>query len=108
MRFFNYETLFLAARGDPTKIVKYFCEGKTSGRNWMINPNAIVEAGFLSEQVKAEYIGLCSLRNYEEYVHNNIVDLPLDRLPPWIPIEVVKTNPLIQLTDSKIIFLKEK
>lgn len=109
MKFYDYEQVYLAARGDPEKIVKLFFSGKYPGTDWVLNPKAIAEASMIYPyQHVAEYIGLCSLRSYAEFKQFNNTNFDLDRLPPWIPMEVVNNNPLVKTTDKQIIFIKEK
>jgi hypothetical protein len=107
MKLFNYEEIWLASHGDSTKMLEAF-KNSDSGNDFIANQKALVDAFWVSDRHKAEYLGLCALRSYTNYVDNNEVDLSLDLLPPWVPIEVVKENPLVQLTDNKIIFIKEK
>lgn len=107
MKFYSYENIYIAAHGNPDKMLELFYREAT-GDNFIRNPKALVEAFWVSNQHKSEYLGLCSFRSYSEYLRTGEVDLSLDLLPPWVPIQVVKENPLVQLTDNKIIFIKEK
>lgn len=103
MKLFNYEEIYLAARGDPLKIVKLFLSSPSRGDNWVMNEKAIVEASKqYPARVVAEYIGICSLRP------RGVTTLRISELPPWIPHEVVKNNPLITVDEGLIIFNKEK
>lgn len=108
MKFFNYEQIYLASHGDSTNLVKYFKRAISVGPNFILNESVIGRNCFLPDKVLAEYLGLCSLRNYAEYKLSGNPNLELSRLPIWVPLEVVKENPLIKLTDKQIIFLKEK
>lgn len=107
MKIFDYESIYIAAHGSPDKMLELFYRG-VPGPNFILNPKALVEAFWVSIQHKTEYLGLCSFRSYSEYLATGEVDLSLGQLPPWVPIQVVKDNPLVQLTDNKIIFIKEK
>lgn len=107
MKFFDYESIYLAANGDPAKMLEYYREYDT-GKDFIVNPKALVDAFWLSDKLKAEYLGLCALRNYNDYYYDNNVHLGIERIPIWIPVEVIKENPLVKLTDSKLIFLKEE
>lgn len=103
MKFFNYEELYLAARGDPEKIVKLFIWRDTYGENWVSNVQSIVEASKkYPALVVAEYIGICSLRP------RGVTTLRISELPPWIPHEVVQNNPLVKVDNGLIKFIKEK
>lgn len=107
MQFFNYEEIYIAAHGDSTRMLEIFHQG-TIGDNFIVNPKALVDARWFSDRVKAEYLGICALRNYEDYVYNKDVDLSIDLVPTWVPLDVIKKNPLIKVTETKIILLKEK
>ena len=107
MRFFNYETIYIVSHGDPTLMLQAFKQSVT-GDNFIVNPKALVEAFWVTDRHKAEYLGLCALRNYEDYKYRNDVDLSMDLVPAWVPIQVIKDNPLVTTTDNKIIFQKEK
>lgn len=107
MKFFNYEKLYTASQGDCDKLVRLFNRSPSYGPNFIVNPHLIREKMGFSNRVLAEYLGFCALRRYENYVYNKEVDLPSYLIPPWIPIIVVQQNPLITLTESKLIFKKE-
>lgn len=107
MKFFNYEQIYLAAHGDSTKIVEYFKRAKSVGPNFILNESVLGRNCFLSDRTLAEYIGLCSLRNYSEYISTLNPNLEISKLPIWVPLDIVKENQLIQLTDKQIIFTKE-
>lgn len=107
MKFYSFEKLYLLSHGNPTKILDYF-KDEIEGENFIVNPKALVDAFWVSEQHKAEYLGLCALRNYNDYAINKEVDLDRDLIPDWVPISVIEENPLVTLTETKIIFNKEK
>ena len=107
MKLFNYEQIYLAAKGDPDFIIKYFLKWNLGGTNWVKNEGVIVDSLELySPQTVAEYLGLCALRSYNKDLSDT--DLKLSLLPPWVSLEVVEQNPLVKLTDTKIVFIKEK
>ena len=107
MKFYNYERLYLLSHGDPKLLLQYFKEVPQEGNDFIVNPSTVADV-FISDQFKAEYLGLCALRNYEDYLDREEVDLNRDLIPPWVPIEAIKDNPLIKLTNKKIILQKEK
>lgn len=108
MKFYDYERLYLAARGDPALILKLFFSDKTvDGHNFIVN-ESVLRNSFISEQLRAEYLGLCSLRQYSDYKNQGIVDLQLDRVPPWIPMQVIQQNPFLTTTSTQILFNKER
>lgn len=107
MKFFSYERIYLLSHGNPEKLVQYFKE-EVDGDNFMVNPRVLMDNFWISDRHKAEYIGLCSFRNYEEYLYAGETDLDLELLPIWIPKQVIAENPLVTLTETNIIFNKEK
>ena len=107
MKFFDYTNLYLQAKGDASTIVKLFNRSPSIGPNFIINPHLIRAGMGFSDRILAEYLGLCALRRYENYVYTKEVDLESYLIPPWIPTTVVQHNPLVQLTDTKLIFKKE-
>lgn len=106
MKFYTYEDLFMLAHGKPSLILEYF-KDSTQGLNFIVNPKVLVENPWVSDRHKAEYLGICALRSYDDYLNSKQVDLSLDLIPNWVPIEVIKENPLIQYTETKIILKKE-
>ena len=107
MKKFNYESIFILAHGDPTKMLHYFKESSV-GINFIVNPKALVDAFWVTDRQKAEYLGICALRSYSDYQTKGEVDLSLDLVPNWVSLDIIKQNPLIQLTETKIRLLKEK
>lgn len=105
MRFFNYEKIYLLSLGKPDLLLKYFKELR-GGYDFIVNEK-IVDNSFISDRHKAEYLGLCALRNYEDYLDRNEINLNRDLIPPWVPLKVIEENPLVKLTKEKIILLKE-
>lgn len=106
MIFFNYETVYLAARGNPRLIIEYIKSGKSKGQSWIKDTKALMGA-LVSDQHKAECIGLMSLRSYATYLQAKDTTLLLELIPPWIPQSIIKENPLIQLTGTRILFVTE-
>jgi len=107
MKFFNYEALWILSHGNPTLMLKYF-KLSNSGENFIVNQRALVDAFWLTDRQKAEYLGICSLRSYDDYLINKEVNLNRDLIPVWVPDSVITTNPLIQPTNTQIILLKEQ
>lgn len=106
MKRFDYEQLYIASHGDPSLILHYF-KLSNEGVNFILNPKALVDAFWLTDRDRAEYLGICALRSLDDYLNTGDVDLSLDLIPPWVSLEVIKQNPLIQLTETKIKLLKE-
>lgn len=107
MKFFDYEKLYRDSKGDCKKLVRLFQTAPSIGPNFILNPELIRAGSGYSDRVFAEYLGLCALRQYNNYVCGNEVDLDRHLIPPWIPHIVVEENPLVQLTNTKLIFKKE-
>jgi hypothetical protein len=107
MKFYNYETLWILSHGNPSKLFDYF-KKSTVGDNFIVNPKVLVDSFWLTDRQRAEYLGICALRSYSDYVQNKEVNLTRDFIPPWVPLEVIEKHPLIKLTNTQIILLKEK
>lgn len=108
MKFFDYQKLYEEANGDSERILKLFHKYPSAGPNFIINTHVLRDNMGYSARARAEYLGLCALRRYDNYAYLKQVDLDRYLIPPWVPIQVVQQNPLINLTDSKIIFKEEK
>ncbi len=103
MRFYNYEKLCLLSMRRSNLILRYFKEHNIEGISFIRKEGIVTDNPFnLSDRTLAEYLGLCALRNYPE------THLSLDKLPPWIPLQVVKENPLVKLTENEIKFIHEE
>ena len=116
MKFFDYERIYLLARGNSDLIVKLFNRMLTEpdahqllvGSSFILNESTIVNNPYkLSNRQLAEYLGILSLRNYAEYKFTNDPSLDMQYVPVWIPRSVIDTNPLIAINKSKIIFKEE-
>lgn len=113
MRFFNYENLFIAANGNPDKMLKLISDEKLIqellGHSWIKNLDSIVGSYLVSSRHKAEYIGLCALRDYSNYTKYGDTSLHIDLIPEYIPWKIlVRENPLLTLTDNIIKFKYEE
>jgi hypothetical protein len=107
LKFFDYEKLYTEANGDCDRMIELFNKSPSLGPNFIVNPHPVrVKVGY-SNKALAEYLGLCALRRYENYVYTKEVDLESYLIPPWIPRDVIENNPLVKLTDTKLIFKKE-
>lgn len=106
---FNYEKIYLLARGDSELIVKYILamsEGKyksLSGASYLLNPEklALCKESYVA---KAEYIGLASYRDYNQYKIYRETGLLKSHLPAWIPTEAILNNPLLNVSQHNISF----
>lgn len=116
MKFFSYENLYILALGNPQVMIELFSnyvannEGHEvlDGDNFILNPQVIIQNPLnLTYQQRAEYLGLCSLRNYMHYATTGYKDLDMAYVPEYVEPNVVKSNPLISIYQSEIIFYKE-
>ena len=112
MLFFNYTNLFFLASGDCKRIVKLLLLQSVHpipelhGRNYIRNLEVLRDETF-SYQERAEYIGICSIRNHTDELFYKKTWLELADLPPWIPLLVLEENPLIKIDKGKILFPHE-
>lgn len=73
------------------------------GRNYIRNLEVLKDGKF-SYQDRAEYLGICSMRTHpvEMFYHKNWLEIA--DMPPWIPLFVIKDNPLIEINQNRIYF----
>lgn len=116
MKFFNYEALYLLALGNSEVMVKLFEDyiadntghDVLNGDNFILNPQVVTQNPYnLTYQQRAEYLGLCSLRNYQTYATTGYTDLNMAYVPEYIEPNVVKSNPLIRINKTELIFIEE-
>lgn len=122
MILYDFEKIWLLSMGQPKLMIQYFSRlawGNPNyfflkGSSFIINPEVILDRRFriadqkLTEQQKAEHLGMCSLRNYANYRQAKDVDLELEYIPPWVPRIVVDESPLYTINRTKLIFISEK
>jgi len=106
IRKFDYERIFILGHGVPSQILEHFHTSLT-GPNFIVNQKALVDAFWVTDRHKAEYLGICALRSYEDYHIRGMTDLQVSSVPSWVPLQIIEKNPLLKLTDNTIIFLKE-
>lgn len=116
MVLFDFEKIWLLSLGQPHLILRYFKYlylgyydyRSLRGTNFILNPEIVINNPYkLSQQQLAEYLGICALRNYANYQQTGDADLELEYFPPWVPRQVVDTNPLFAIKQTKLIYLKE-
>lgn len=107
MKLFNYERIFIVSHGVPSKMLKAFNKEKT-GPNFIINQKVLVDSFWLSDRQKAEYLGICALRSYEDYLFGGVTTLSIHSVPKYVPLEIIRENPLITIENEIIIFNKEQ
>lgn len=117
MLFFDYERIFILARGNSNVIInlvrKLIEDPKLmvliSGSSFILNPDVIYYNTYkLSNRQLAEYLGLLALRNFAEYKISKDTSLDIQYVPIWIPRKVIDTNPLIEISKDKLKFIEEK
>lgn len=90
----------LPKRREPRKAVSL------KGESFILNPEPLfktkVDTGYV-----VQYIKLAAKRDYGLYKHYGTKSLLLSYYPD-INLEAIKTNPLLEITDSEIHFLFEK
>jgi hypothetical protein len=80
---------------------------KVPGHDFILN-HLVLEDKKIPLQDRVEYAGLCSLRNYEDYVENGILYLHKDLIPPWVPHQILESNSLIENHTNHITLLGEQ
>ena len=109
MLFFNYTHLYFMASGDCERIVKLLLLQKEypipelHGRNYIRNLEPLQSESY-SWREKAEYLGILSYRHHPEEMFYRKKHLNLDVLPPWVPREVILSNPLITVINNQATF----
>lgn len=116
MLFFDFEKIFLLAKGNSKSIVhliRRMAENPEAnkpllGMSFIINESTIIDNNRkLSDRQLAEYLGILSFRSYAEYKFTGDPSLDMQYLPTWIPKQVVEENPLIAINKSKLNFIEE-
>lgn len=78
------------------------------GSSFILNEDIVIwNTHHLAPQQLAEYLGILSIRSYSNYLVSGDTSLDIQLLYPWIPREVVETNPLIAIKQNKLIFIEE-
>ena len=109
MLFFNYQNLYFMASADCQRIVKLLLLHKEHpikellGNSYIRNLEPLQSESY-SWQEKAEYLGILSYRHHPEEMFYRKNHLNLDDLPPWVPREVILSNPLITVINNQATF----
>ena len=104
MLFFDYEKVFLLTGGNVRWMLPMF--EKVAGYDFIKNPEILYNDKFTLRD-RVEYVGLCSLRNYEDYANRGILYLDRDLIPPWVPEQILADNKLIELHKNYIKLINE-
>lgn len=117
MVFYDFEKMWIVSGGNSDLMLLYFkalVRGDSfalplKGENFIVNEKIVTQnPEKFSNRELAEYLGLCALRNYSNYRIHGITSLELEYVPNWIPANVVRSNPLINLNKSTIYFINEE
>ena len=109
MLFFNYQNLYFLASADCQRIVKLLLLHKEHpikellGNSYIRNLEPLQSESY-SWREKAEYLGILSYRHHPEEMFYRKKHLNLDHLPPWVPREVILSNPLITVINNQATF----
>ncbi|BAV81270.1 hypothetical protein [Vibrio phage VCPH] len=113
---YSYEKLWLLSFGNAEVLVKAFkklYDGEPGyevlkGDDFIVNPSVIIDNPYrLTYQQLAEYLGILALRPLIHFKQFGYTDLDMARVPSWVSASIVKTNPLIVINQSKLIFKEE-
>lgn len=116
MLFFDFEKIFLLAKGNSKSIVQLIRRMVSNpemckpllGMSFIINESIIIDnPRKLSDRQLAEYLGILSFRSYAEYKFTGDSSLDMQYLPTWVHKSVVEENPLIAINKSKLTFIEE-
>ena len=107
MTYFDYEYCYILGAGMPKKILKAFEVTKNKrGNDFLVNEDGLLKSK-ASALHKAQYLGIASLRNYDDFAESGRKTLSKSLIPYWIPLGELETNPLITITETEIILNKE-
>lgn len=106
MIFFDYEKCFLLSHGNVALLLKYI--ELIPGDNFIVNEKVVIDNPYkLTKLQLANYVGLCSLRNYSDYKIHGDPNLDISFVPPWVPKIVIEQCPLIEIKSSQLIYKEE-
>jgi hypothetical protein len=112
------ESAIAEANGNPFKVVdlleqlrlgrilKYGLRKKLNGRSFLVNPEPILTEKSVDILYVYQYLQLAARRDYALYSLYGVKSLPLSHYPE-IRLDSLKTNPLLSVTKSEIIFKYE-
>ena len=109
MLFFNYQNLYFLASADCQRIVKLLLLHKEHpikellGNSYIRNLEPLQSESY-SWREKAEYLGILSYRHHPEEMFYRKTWLEVSDMPPWIPLQVLESNPLVTIEGGRILF----
>ena len=117
--FYNWKTVESESKGNPFnavdlliklyngRILKYGLLSKLKGSSFLLNPIKILSEKSVDILFVYQYLILASQRDYSLYHLYGIKSLPLSYYPE-IRLDSIKTNPLLEVTKTDIIFKYEE
>lgn len=117
--FYNWKTVEIESKGNPFqavdllfkfyhgRILKYGLLRKLKGSSFLLNPIKILSEKNVDILYVYQYLLLASQRDYSLYQLYGIKSLPLSYYPE-IRLDSIKTNPLLEVTKTDIIFKYEE
>ena len=109
--FFSFEKILKVCKNNPYKskdtLIKHFLrpDPKFDGYSFILNPQPICKLVGNDIQV-LDYIGLASYRNYFDYKYLGRRGLDINLCP--VPVEQLKHNRLLRITEDEIHFIYEE
>lgn len=102
--FFDWDKIFKHTGGVATRILDIMEDPrkrvKFTGKSFITGLEPIISYRFYSYKHRADYIGLCSLRNWADYYMFN--DSTLDRRFTNMTDDALRENPLVSLEGGRI------
>ena len=114
---FDYEKIYILSYGRSDLIIEYLRRQRDEpeacvsllGSSFIVNPSVILDNPMkYSARILAEYVGILSIRNYADYQLTGDTSLPMMSVYPWIPREIVESNPFVQISIDTLKFNKEE
>ncbi|AQT25293.1 hypothetical protein PR1_127 [Providencia phage vB_PreS_PR1] len=114
---FDYEKIYILSYGRSDLIIEYLRRLRDEpeacvsllGSSFIVNSSVILDNPMkYNARILAEYVGLLSIRNYADYQLTGDTSLPMMSVYPWIPREIVESNPFVQISIDTLKFNKEE
>lgn len=114
---FDYEKIYILSYGRSDLIIEYLRRLRDEpeacvsllGSSFIVNPSVILDNPMRYDaRTLAEYVGILSIRNYADYQLTGDTSLPMMSVYPWIPREIVESNPFVQISKDTLKFNKEE
>lgn len=117
--FFNLDGLLKLSKGNPNEAVRLLKTFKNKGilkpgqrdkligHSWLLNPDALLNDKITDILYIYQYLQLAGRRDYTHYKLFGVKSLPLSYFPD-INLSSIRTNPLLEVTNSEIKFKHEE